>query len=55
MMPLCCSRISFLSFSQGAFGVIVGILFFVLALFNFFLIYRVRGWYRLVSGRSTEI
>lgn len=36
------SRISFLSFSQGTFGVIVGVLFFALAVFNFFLIYRVR-------------
>ncbi|GAB9465405.1 hypothetical protein Gpo141_00002813 [Globisporangium polare] len=32
--------ISFLAFSQGTFGVLIGILFFVLAVFNFFLIYR---------------
>uniref|UniRef100_K3WM18 Golgi apparatus membrane protein TVP15 n=1 Tax=Globisporangium ultimum (strain ATCC 200006 / CBS 805.95 / DAOM BR144) TaxID=431595 RepID=K3WM18_GLOUD len=32
--------ISFLAFSQGTMGVLIGVLFFVLALFNFFLIYR---------------
>lgn len=34
--------ISFLAFSQGWIGCILGGAFFLLALFNFFLIYRVR-------------
>lgn len=41
-------RIAFLAFSQGWIGTLLGLFFFVLALFNFFLIYRVRYHDRLL-------
>jgi hypothetical protein len=41
-LPLLRRSISFLAFSQGWIGCILGGAFLLLALFNFFLIYRVR-------------
>jgi len=38
--------IAFLAVSQGLIGWILGVCFFFLALFNFFLIYRVRATLR---------
>lgn len=36
--------IGFLSFSQGWFGIVIGVLFLCLAMFNFFLIYKHPGY-----------
>lgn len=41
-LPLPLRSISFLAFSQGWIGCILGGAFLLLALFNFFIIYRVR-------------
>ncbi|OQS00335.1 hypothetical protein THRCLA_06012 [Thraustotheca clavata] len=45
--------IAFLSFSQGTFGIIMGVGFLLLSAFNFFIMWNHPGYHQVMRGQTT--